>query len=313
MNNSIKVSIIIPIYNEQEGIQSLIEKINDYYPARKFDFDIILVNDGSMDLSAEEILKYKPFPFPCKLINLSKNFGSHAAVRAGFSAADGDFTTCIPADLQISFDAVEALYSSALEGNEIVYGVREVKDSGSISKIFSHLYARLMQKYVNKNFPFKGFETLMISSKVKKHFNRHMEANSSIFLQALSFGFKSAYVEIEKVERKTGKSKWTNSKKIKLLIDSFVAFSYFPIRFVSLSGIYFFIIGILWTTYIIFRKFLYNDITSGWPALTSILFLGFGITNIALGIIAEYLWRTLDSSRNRPIFIIDEVIEMNDK
>ena len=124
-------------------------------------------------------------------------------------------------------------------------------------------------------------------------------------------GFKSKYADIEKVQRKIGKSKWSVSKKIKLLIDSFVAFSYAPIRFVSFVGILFFIIGVVWTIYIVSRKLLYNDVASGWPALTSILLLGFGITNIGLGIIAEYLWRTLDASRNRPVFIIDEIIEVN--
>ena len=99
-------------------------------------------------------------------------------------------------------------------------------------------------------------------------------------------------------------------KKIKLLIDSFVAFSYAPIRFVSFIGILFFMIGVFWTFYIVSRKLLYNDIASGWPMLTSILLLGFGITNIGLGIIAEYLWRTLDASRKRPVFIIDEIIDL---
>ena len=96
-----------------------------------------------------------------------------------------------------------------------------------------------------------------------------------------------------------------------MLIDSFVAFSYAPIRFVSLTGILFFTFGILWTVYIIARKIIFNDLASGWPALTSILLLGFGVTNIGLGIIAEYLWRTLDASRNRPVFIIDEMVELN--
>jgi len=89
-----------------------------------------------------------------------------------------------------------------------------------------------------------------------------------------------------------------------------VAFSYAPIRLVSLVGMIFFILGILWTVYIIFRKIAFNDLVSGWPALTSVLMIGFGITNISLGIIAEYLWRTLDATRKRPVFIIDELIEI---
>ena len=307
-----KVSIIIPIYNEEEGIDTLINKISDYHSSRKFDFEIIFVNDGSSDLSSQEILKHKTLQFPCKLIELSKNFGAHAAVRAGFNIATGDYTTCIPADLQTSFDSIEILFEEASKGFDIVYGVREVKDAGFFGKMFSRLYARLMQKHVNKDFPFKGLETLMFNEKVRAYFNKNIESNSSVFLQALSFGFNKSFVEIKKSNRKIGKSKWTISNKIKLLIDSFVAFSYLPIRLVSFIGITFFTLGFLWTVYVIFRKFLFDDIASGWPALTSILLLGFGITNIGLGIIAEYLWRTLDSSRNRPVFIIDKVIELND-
>jgi dolichol-phosphate mannosyltransferase len=97
---------------------------------------------------------------------------------------------------------------------------------------------------------------------------------------------------------------------MKLFIDSFVAFSFAPIRLVSMVGIGFFIVGIAWTIYIILRKLIFNDLAAGWPALMSILMVGFGITNISLGIIAEYLWRTLDASRKRPLFIIDEVIEL---
>jgi polyisoprenyl-phosphate glycosyltransferase len=307
-----KVSIIIPIYNEQGGIDTLIKKITNYHLSRKFDFEIIFVNDGSIDSSSQEILNFKSLQFPCKLINLSKNFGAHAAVRAGFSFAKGDYTTCIPADLQTSFESIEILLDKVTEGVDIVYGVREVKDAGFFGKMFSRLYARLMQKHVNKDFPFKGLETLMFNEKVKESFNKNIESNSSVFLQALSFGFKKSFVDIKKEGRKIGKSKWTLSSKIKLLIDSFVAFSYLPIRLVSFVGIIFFTLGCLWTLYVVFRKFLFDDIASGWPALTSILLLGFGITNIALGIIAEYLWRTLDSARSRPVFIIDEVIELND-
>jgi dolichol-phosphate mannosyltransferase len=168
-----------------------------------------------------------------------------------------------------------------------------------------------MHKYAVKQFPSKGMETLLISKKVVHLMNEHLEANSSFALQILSFGFKTEFVNISKNIRKIGKSKWSLGSKIKLLIDSFVAFSYAPIRFVSFVGIFFFVVGIIWTIYIVTRKLIYNDLASGWPALTSILLLGFGITNIGLGVIAEYLWRTLDASRKRPVFIINEIIELN--
>lgn len=149
----------------------------------------------------------------------------------------------------------------------------------------------------------------MFSQKVKECLDNNLENNSSIFIQILSLGFKQTNVSYNKRDRVRGTSKWTVSKKIKLLIDSFVAFSFAPIRFVSFIGVLFFLLGIFWTGYIILRTILFDDLSSGWPALVSILMVGFGITNISLGIIAEYLWRTLDASRRRPVFIIDEIVE----
>jgi dolichol-phosphate mannosyltransferase len=167
-----------------------------------------------------------------------------------------------------------------------------------------------MKKFASSLYPENGFDIVMFNEKVKDELNNSIQANSSIFLQILTLGFNQTEIFYEKVERKIGKSKWSVKKKIKLFIDSFVAFSYAPIRLVSLTGILFFISGFIWTIYILIRKIMINDLAEGWPALTSILLLGFGITNISLGIIAEYLWRTLDESRKRPVFTIQEIINI---
>jgi dolichol-phosphate mannosyltransferase len=148
----------------------------------------------------------------------------------------------------------------------------------------------------------------MFNAKVAENLNKNVESNSSIFLQILNLGFKQSHITYLKSARIKGKSKWTFSKKMKLFIDSFVAFSYLPIRLVSIVGMLFFILGLLWTLYIGVRTVLWDDLQPGWPSLISILMIGFGITNIGLGIVAEYLWRTLDASRARPVFVIDEHI-----
>ena len=168
-----------------------------------------------------------------------------------------------------------------------------------------------MKKYAIASYPEKGFDIVMFNKKVQLCLNQTIESNSSVFLQILILGFKQSSISYKKESRKKGKSKWTLSKKIKLLVDSFIAFSYAPIRFVTLIGTTLFIIGLIWTGYIITRKLVYNDLEEGWPALISILTIGFGITNISLGIIAEYLWRTLDSARKRPVFIINEITDLS--
>jgi glycosyltransferase involved in cell wall biosynthesis len=312
---SLLVSIIIPVYNEGESVTTLLTTIQEHYKKRSFEFEVILVNDGSVDETKAKILNFNDVQFDCQLITFTKNYGSHSAIKAGFLHARGDYAVYLPADLQITFETIEKMYLTALSGYEVVTAVRFENNIGRVEKIFSRIYSSLMRRFVIANFPNEGLETLLINKKVRAVLNANMEDNSSFALQILSFGFKNKFIPIEKNSRKQGKSKWTISKKIKLLIDSFVAFSYAPIRFVTMVGIFLFIAGLLFSAYLIVRKLIYNDLVSGWPMLISILTIGFGITNISLGIIAEYLWRTLDSSRKRPVFIIDEIIDLknNDK
>ncbi len=305
------ISIIIPLYNEAEGIPMLVNSLNDFFNNKnEISVEIIFVNDGSSDNSFQILQQQTFINYSAQLISFSKNFGSHAALRAGILNAKMEYITFVYADLQDPLELIFQMYVQATKGFDIIWANRNNTSNSLFETIFSGFYAKLMQKFAFSNFPDKGFDTVVFNSKVTRQINENIQSNSSIFLQILGMGFLQTSILYDKKERKIGKSKWTVSKKIKLLIDSFVAFSYAPIRLVSFVGILFFMFGIFWTLYIVSRKLLYDDIASGWPMLTSILLLGFGITNIGLGIIAEYLWRTLDASRKRPVFIIDEIIEL---
>ena len=310
MNNSY-VSVIIPIYNEYEGIPALVETLNAFFGAHPYlRPEVVFVNDGSKDGSVERLLEMTHSSYKARVISLSRNFGSHAALRAGISIASGELVCFNYADLQDPLELIIQMEEKTKEGNEIIWAHRESTKVSLGEKTFSSFYAYLMKKFAFSNFPEKGFDIVMFNNKVASQVKNNVEANSSIFLQILGMGFRQTSITYKKRERKTGVSKWTISKKIKLFIDSFVAFSYAPIRLVTIIGISMFFIGFLWTAYIITRKLIYHDLASGWPALMSILMIGFGITNISLGIIAEYLWRTLDASRKRPVFIIDKIIEL---
>ena len=307
--NKKTVSVIVPFFNEEASLPYFIEAINQLVPTLTFNLEVVFVNDGSSDNSVQ-VIKSNNKLFAAKLVTLSKNFGSHAAARAGLKSASGDACMFFSADLQDPPEMINRLFTELEQGNDIVAAQRKTTSVSFFEKVFSRFYSWSIKKYAVKNYPAKGVDLVIFNSKVKEHLNENIEANSSIFLQILSLGFKIRFIEYTKLDRKFGKSKWTFSKKIKLLIDSFVAFSFFPMRLVSIVGILFFITGLFWTIYIVARKLIYDDLTTGWPMLTSILLLGFGITNISLGIIAEYLWRTLDASRKRPVFIIDEIIEL---
>jgi dolichol-phosphate mannosyltransferase len=310
-----KISIIIPFLNEEESIPNLIDSLDLFFHKNSlFNCEVIFVDDGSIDNSYTIFKQYfQNRCFQGKVVKLSKNFGSHAAVRAGLSYATGDYAMFLPADLQDPLDLVIQLSKKADEGYDIVYASRNNNVSGFFEKTFTRFYAKLMREYVNRKYPVYGFDVVLFNRKVIDNLNKNVESNSSIMLQILTLGFRQIFVSYEKAPRKKGKSKWTLSKKIKLFIDSFVAFSYFPIRMVTITGITLFFLGLLWSFYLIVRKLVFDDLENGWPALVSILMIGFGITNISLGIIAEYLWRTLDAARNRPVFIIDEVLEFKNE
>lgn len=312
MNNPVDITIIIPFLNEEDNIPRLAHELTRFTEENtSLRFEIILVNDGSTDQSVNQV-KNSPFPAPTKLISFSQNYGSHAALRAGILHARGEWITFLYADLQDPISNVIAMKNKAAEGNDIVWAHRATTQNSFFEKQFSRFYSGLMKKYVNPRYPSRGFDVVLFNRKVAAAVNNNIEANSSVFLQILNLGFRQDFIEYQKISRKAGKSKWTIAKKIKLLIDSFVAFSFAPIRMVSMIGILFFFLGIAWTGYIIVRKIIFDDLASGWPALVSILMIGFGITNISLGIIAEYLWRTLDASRKRPVFIIDDISEINE-
>jgi glycosyltransferase involved in cell wall biosynthesis len=306
------ITIIIPFLNEEDNIERLGTELIRFTQERSaIEFEIILVNDGSTDRSVE-VLRTTKFPSQTKVISFSQNYGSHAALRAGIMHSRGKYITFLYADLQDPIENIVTMYERALNGdNDIVWAHRAGTQNSFFERQFSKFYSRLMQKYVNKRYPVKGFDVVLFNKKVAEAVNKNIEGNSSVFLQILNLGFRQDFVEYQKVARKAGKSKWTLSKKIKLLIDSFVGFSFAPIRLVSIIGILFFLAGLVWSGYIVFRKLVYDDLAAGWPALVSILMIGFGITNISLGIIAEYLWRTLDASRKRPVFLIDDIIELD--
>lgn len=303
-----EISIIIPFLNEAENAPALSKELSAFASANAhLGLEIIFVNDGSTDNSLE-VFRSLPFPAGTKMISLSQNFGSHAALRAGILNSTGKYVTFMYADLQDPLSLVLDMHKKITEPNyDIVWSVRQETQNSKSETFFSRTYAQLMKKYVSNKFPDKGFDVVMFNDKIRQQLNLNAESNSSIFLQILTMGFGQTFVTYKKQPRLQGKSKWTFAKKVKMLVDSFVAFSYAPIRFVTYMGFVFFAVGILWTIYFIARKILVNDMQSGWPMLMSILLIGFGITNISLGIIAEYLWRTLDASRKRPVYIIDKI------
>ncbi|MEG0251948.1 MAG: glycosyltransferase family 2 protein [Christensenellaceae bacterium] len=304
------ISIITPVYNESENVNDLCATLDEYAKDKPYGMELIFVDDGSKDDTFKKIQQYSFQYASAKLISLSKNYGSHAAIRAGLSEATAKYSMLFSGDLQEPVELIDRLYHKIQEGYDTVYVQKKETQVSKKENFFSKMFAKLVRKYAVKDFPMGGVNNFMISEKVRKIINENVEANSSIFLQVMDLGFKNATVDCDYIERKQGKSKWTLSKKIKLFVDSFVSFSFAPIRAVTMIGCVLSFAGIIYAIYILIMKiFNFYTFAAGWPTLIAVILVGFGLTNISLGIVAEYLWRTLDAARKRPVFIIDEVIE----
>jgi glycosyltransferase involved in cell wall biosynthesis len=219
------ISVIIPFYNENANINNLINAANIFFVNKEYNAELVFVDDGSSDGSSDSISQHKFENYSVKLVKLSKNFGSHIAYRAGVANASGSFVIGLPADLQDPLTLIDECFE-LLKSNDfdIIFAHRRQTNNSWSDTFFSKKYALLMQKFVSSNFPENGFDIVMFNNKIKNELNKNIESNSSIFLQILGMGFIQTSIVYNKKERKIGKSKWTISKKIKMLIDSFVAF-----------------------------------------------------------------------------------------
>ena len=302
-----KVSIIVPIYYNELNIPHLYEQMNEKILSRTdFEAEIVCVDDGSKDGSYKALLELREKDDRFKVVKLSRNFGSHTAILAGFAHATGDCMTMVAADLQEPLEIIIEMYEKWKQGKKVVIAVRKDREDGFFQKLFSNTYYSLMQKYALKEMPSGGFDCFFIDKKVRDVLVSMNEKNSSIVGQVLWAGFEMDKIYYVRKKREIGESKWTLSKKIKLFIDSFMAFSYVPIRFISTLGIFISIVGFILAVFLIVNKFMFNVPVQGWTTMMITLLMLSGIQMLTLGVIGEYLWRNFDESRGRPTYIVEE-------
>ncbi len=300
-----KLSIVIPVYYNQETLQDVYVDLENKVFNKVEDYELIFVDDGSQDNSWAELEKIKTKDDKVKIIKLSRNFGSHAAILAGFNYATGDCVVIKAADLQEDSTLLTDMYDKWLEGFEVVLAKRNTRNDSFFGDMFSNTYYYVVNKMVSKNMPLRGFDCYLIDKKVVNVLKNLNENNSPLTLQILWSGFKVGHVYYDRLERTVGKSRWTLSKKVKLFADSIISFSYVPLRIMTVTGVGFFIFSIVWGIYTLLNKIFGNIQVEGYTTLLIVTLFSFGMIMFTLGILGEYIWRILDASRKRPVFIVD--------
>lgn len=304
-----KFTILVPIYFNELNIPRLIPRLKKLEnELRGYSFEFVFVDDGSRDGSFELLVNEQKADKRIKVIKLSRNFGSMSAIQAGLQYATGDCIGIIAADLQDPPELFIEMIKKWENGKKAVLGLREERDDGAVGKVFSSTYYRLVRSFAIEDYPAGGFDMVLIDRQIVDELCRISEKNTNIMSLIFWLGHERDAVSYIKKKREVGKTRWTLSKKIKLFIDTFVNFSYAPIRFMSFLGFVTALLSFLYCIFVIVLRLSGRIPVEGWTVVVAILTLFLGLIMIMLGIIGEYLWRIFDEIRKRPGYVVDKEI-----
>ncbi|RGR70959.1 glycosyltransferase [Holdemania filiformis] len=306
-----KVSIVIPCYfNELNIAETYKVLVRDVFEKRKdIEFEIVFVDDGSRDKTLDELKKVQSYDNHVKIVKLSRNFGEFRAIVAGMSQATGDAIAVMSADLQDPPYLITEMIQYWQQGEKVVIAARNKRDEPWIKNFFANTYYRIVRKLVIADYPKQGFDFFLMDKSVAEILVNMQEKNSSIYVQLIWTGFNPKVIEYTRQAREKGKSMWSYKKRIDLFIDTFIVFSHTPIRWISGLGFLMSISGFISALLLVYDKLVHGSDVAGWTSLMVVVLVLAGVQMIMLGIIGEYMWRNLDESRKRPLYIIDEIIE----
>jgi dolichol-phosphate mannosyltransferase len=310
------VSIVVPALNEASNALGLVERIvrvQEDHPELRF--ELVLVDDGSTDGTSEAALTAAEGQMSLTVIELARSFGSHQAISAGLHQAQGDCAIVVGADAQEPPELMTAFLNAWRDGAEIVWGVRRTRAPKSWpaeipSRLFSFLFAHFAHL---DQYPPEGPSGMLLDRIVIDEINRLGERNRNVMALASWLGFNQQRVLYDQLPRSSGESKWTRAKMVKLAADSLLQFSTVPLRFCTYAGLGVALLGITYALVLVIRSLLGVATPSGWPTILVVVLLLGGAQLTVTGVIGEYLWRAVEETRQRPLFVVRKVTSRQPK
>lgn len=305
------LSVVATAYNERDTLQELYERLTIILTSLNVEYEIIVVDDGSTDGSSEllQSLAFKDKRF--KVVFLSRNFGQHAAIAAGMKCSSGNSVIWLDADLQDVPEEIPKLLAKVEEGYDIVYGIRENRADSLSKRVNAKTFFWLFRKMTGYHLP-EGISTFrVLSRRAVEVFNRMPEQSRFTAGMMAWIGFSCATVPIRHTERKTGHSKYSFLKLIRLSLDAFFSFSDYPLKVASNFGIFLAGLSLAVGGYMIVRKLLFGFIISGYASLIVSIFFLAGLQFFFLGITGEYISRIFRDVQGRPLYVIREKVNLS--
>ena len=303
-----KISIIVPVYNEEEAIKIFYDKITEVSARIEAEFEFIFVNDGSKDKTLEIVKEYARQDARVRFVSFSRNFGKEAAMYAGLQASEGDYVAIMDVDLQDPPDLLPEMYNTLLEKEyDCVATKRKTrKGENPIISFCSRLFYKLINKMTKTEIvdgarDYRLMTRQMVNSILEvTEYNRF---SKGIFSWV---GFNTKWIAYDNIERSAGKTKWNFWKLFFYALDGITAFSTAPLMIATLAGILFCLLAFIMIIVIIVRTCTYGDPVSGWPSLVCIVLFVSGVQLFCLGIMGQYMSKEYMEIKNRPIYIIKE-------
>lgn len=302
-----ELSIVVPIYNEEENLYELYERLTAVVTSLNLPYEIILVDDGSSDHSFQVIRKIAADNLNIKYIRFTRNFGHQNALFAGIEKATGNAIVLIDGDLQDPPEAIRHLWTTLQKGYDVVYAKRNSRTGeSSYKKITAALFYRMLNRITHFNIPLDTGDFRIFTNRVAKELLGMPDQTKFLRGQIAWLGFKEHFILYEREKRKKGKSNIGFFRMIRFAFDGITGFSNFPLRFASISGMIVSGFSFLMIIYVLLAKFIWHETITGWTSLmVTILFLG-GIQLLSIGIIGEYISRINNGVRNRKQYVVDE-------
>lgn len=304
-------TIIAPIYNEIDNIETLYQRVSEVMAQTGEPWEFVLVDDGSKDGSTEAILDLKARDEKIVPVIFARNFGHQIAVTAGLDYSSGEAVVIIDADLQDPPEVILDLIAKWKEGYEVVYAQRSKREGETWFKLFTAAaFYRLIQRITDVNLPMDTGDFRLLDRKVVDVMGSMREKHRFLRGMSVWVGFRQTGVEYERAERFAGETKYPLKKMFKLASDAITGFSYFPLQLATYLGFFTFGIGLIALIATILLRLSGSEFLAG-QALTLIvvLFLG-GIQLFTFGMLGEYIGRLYDEAKGRPLYIVRKDLEV---
>ena len=306
MSSPKKITIVVPFLNEKENLPVLLERVAGTFAGREEDWELLLVDDGSTDGSAEWAVEQSKQNRRVRVLRLSRNFGHQLAITAGLDRSDGDAVVVMDADLQDPPETIPAMVDKWREGHEVVYAVRRSRAGETWTKKFLAAgFYRVFRRLAKVNVPMDAGDFRLVDRCVVDALRDMRELHR--FMRGLTcwVGFRQASVEYDRAARYAGETKYPVWKSARLAFDALTSFSASPLRWIAGLGVLICLVAVLWMVYVIFQAVVHPEgVEKGWASLIAVMvFLG-GVQLVSIGMLGQYVSRIFEEGKRRPLYLV---------